>query len=57
MPKLREKQRLVAVVRASLADKARAAAKRDRRSLSNYMANLIEQDLQEQLELPLEGGR
>lgn len=59
MPKLRDKQRLSVFIPAHIADKLRAAAKRDHRSVSSYVRKLVLLDLQqtEQLELPLEGGQ
>lgn len=64
MPRLRPKQRLVAVCPAHLADQARAKARQDHRSLSGYLVRLITQDLArtgqqrlgDQLELELQGG-
>lgn len=60
MPKLRDKQRISLFLPAHIADKAKAAAKREQRSLSNFVRKLIVAEVApqpEQLELPLEGGQ
>lgn len=56
MPKLREKQQLVAVLPAHIADKVRAQARKDNRSVSGWIADLLIKEFgdPEQLELPLE---